>query len=431
MLTARDRVFVRANPSERYNIINVLKMKNFDEHKLKNFIDEKVIRSSPRFRSVLIKRLFSYYWKELSYKEIIRDYKIFKTVEVFNEEELTRYMKQEISNPLETYNSLPYEFQIVKYTSDPTQGALIMKFDHVFTDGLGVVSFIGGISDNHSPEIYPTIMKRRSTLPFSVSSIIKILSDLFLLPYVGYKHKKYIKKETIFHPLGFNPSGEVFTATTKPYKFDKFFQACKDVNISFNEFLMANISAGVKRYLTRHYTEDKIPKYIYVNIPIGNTGLPKSLDDVTSKVKNSCSVALVKLPLIHDPVKNYHRIKNILKESVGNFFYPLLNLCIVQFGFQFLPNYLFDLSVDAVAKNLDVCISNVPGSKFPLFYAGCEIHDIVSTVKAGGIFMFFLVLSYNNKLRVQITCDKLLGMRPEEMIECIEGAIAESVDIKE
>ncbi len=181
------------------------------------------------------------------------------------------------------------------------------------------------------------------------------------------------------------------------------------------------MSNSLKKYFQNHFSKNQIPSHIYITIPIGNTGVPKNKYEVD--LKNSCSSSFVALPLIDDPFKDYEKISQVLKESVGNFSQPIFNKIFPVFGLDLIPNVIFDYMTEKVVSNVDMCISNVPGSKCPLFYAGCEIDDIFSIVNPGLIFSFSLIQTFNNKLRVALSMDKLLGICPDKISEAIEKTL--------
>ncbi len=410
-LEGPDRVFVSTAKYEKFNIITVLKMKNFDEEKIKSFLINNIIKVYPKFRSVLKRKFLTYYWKELNCDIAEERVRKIKCHELYDDLELIKFVKNEINKKVEITNSFAYEFHLAKFNKN--QGALLIKFDHCFSDGLGVVALIGSVSENYSPNLLPTIMRKKI-----YPSPIKLIKDFFNLPFVIYKNKKFKKKSTILNPSSLDPSGQVLIGITKHYEFDIVFEYCKKLNLSINEFLIATLSNCLKKYFHTHFNENEIPSYIYATIPIGNTGAPKNKLEVD--LKNSCSSSFVALPLIDDPFKDYQKISQVLKESVGNFSQPIFNKFFPVFGLDFLPNFIFDYMTEKVVRNVDMCISNVPGSKCPLFYAGCEINDIFSLVNPGVIFSFSLIQTFNNKLRVAVSMDKLLKICPDEITKNIE-----------
>ena len=120
-------------------------------------------------------------------------------------------------------------------------------------------------------------------------------------------------------------------------------------------------------------------------------------------------------------------LSNLLKESVGNTFYPILSTLYAELCYEFLPNYIFDYLSHLMIRKVDLCISNVPGSKIPLIYCGSEVYDILSVINTGMIFSFSLVLSYNNKLRLLISLDKILGIDPQSLLKHIQKSIDLSI----
>lgn len=420
---ANDGIFIGREKNERYNIMAILKMKNFDENRLKEFLIEKLVRVFPKFRCILEEKFYTYFWREYPLYQAEEKVRKSKTVHIFDEQDLMKYISIELNTQIDIFRTFPYEFHFLKFFDTHGEGCLVIKFDHCFTDGMGVVSLIGSMADNYSQDLYPSIMKKNG-LP----SVKKIVKDLFTFPFTYFKHKRFQMVNNVINLKNMEPSGESHLKFSKAYDFDKLFNICKKLQISFNEFLIANISAGLKAYFKKNHPTE-VPKSIALSIPVATRGIPKAKENIT--VNNSASMVFVHMPLIDDPIKQYPLVKSCLHESVGNTFNHIFNKLLLLIGYEIFPMFILNKISKLLSSRVDICISNVPGSKIPLFYSGSEIHDILSVINSGKVFAFSLVLTYNNKLRILFSLDKLLGMKPEDVIEHIESTFDKSIDYLE
>ncbi len=95
---------------------------------------------------------------------------------------------------------------------------------------------------------------------------------------------------------------------------------------------------------------------------------------------------------------------------------------------EILPNFLFEKLSQTLKKPFDMCVSNVPGSKFPLIYSGSQVYDIISLVNTGLVNSFDIISTYNNHLRFQVAIDKIVNINPDEIVSCIEESLEKVIN---
>jgi len=431
-----DRVFLEKEIWERYNVVIVLKMKDFSEDKMKEFLIERVVKKFPKFTIVLVEKFHNFFWKNMPLENAIRKIRNIQTEYIKDQLEFLNYINIQVNSPTDIYNDYGYEFHLIKFNDNPKEGALVFKFDHAFSDGLGALSVIACIADNYESSLFPRIMHKQNHFNYlNFSFIWKLISDFISFPFLFYNCSRFVNPNHILNPQSVNRTGESIISISKSYNFENLFDRCKKLNLSFNEFLIANFSAGLKRYMDSVRDSDykkkqmscfTIPKSLIVTIPLGNRGIPKCASEVN--LQNVANVAYVNLPLIDEPIKDYHIIKKSLNKSVGNIVQHFFHKIFTYVTLQILPKFVYEYLKEIFISHLDMCISNVPGSKRTLLYSGSEVYDIIPIVNSGITFCFVLMSTYNNNLRFQIAVDKVLGINPKDIIDSLETTLDKAIN---
>jgi hypothetical protein len=433
---SKDRLFLGKEIWERYNVVIILKMKDFSEDKMKDFLIERVIKKFPKFSKVLVEKFNNYFWKKVPLENAISKIRKIQTKFIKDQQDFLNYINFQVNTPTDIYNDYGYEFHLIKFDDKLKEGALVFKFDHAFSDGLGALSVIACIADNYEYSLFPSIMQKKNHFNFwSFSFIWKLICDFISFPILFYNCFRFVDPNHMLNPKNLNRTGESIISISKCYNFENLFDRCKKLNLSFNEFLIANFSAGLKRYMDsirdsnyrkKHMKCFTIPKTLVVAIPIGNRGIPKDASEVS--LQNVGNLAYVNLPLIDDPIKDYHIIKKSLNKSVGNIVQHFFNKVFTYVTLQILPKFLYEHLKEIFISNLDMCISNVPGSKRTLLYSGSEVYDIIPVVNSGITFIFVLMLTYNNNFRFHIAVDRALGINPQDIIDSLEITLEKAID---
>ena len=157
-LTGIDKTFLDKNFHKRYQIVSLMSFSNFNAEKISNFILETHINKLHRFRLKLTKIFFEYWWTEVDAAEAKNKMKIYPRIKT--EKELMEYVSKELNTPLDVMHELPYEFHIIPFGEEKdNKGNILFKYDHLLTDGLGLVSTICSCATNYDINNFPSIMR--------------------------------------------------------------------------------------------------------------------------------------------------------------------------------------------------------------------------------------------------------------------------------
>lgn len=412
-MTPMDICFLSKKNYERYNIIGVIKFKNYEPMKIKEVLIEKAIKRIKRLRMKIEYTLFNYYWKEVSENEAIRTITI-------NEEEikdLEMYIENEISQYIDIRKRLPYELKLMKYKDECV---LLFKFDHILSDGLSIVSLICSLDDNYNKEIYPTIMQMNKKYEMSK---LNILIHSFMFIFYSF-YSMYIM---FFQSSGKTPfksskftTGKINMSIGKSHLISSFNKIRKEKGLTFNEAITSIISNVC-------YDISSNIKELKCMIPVSRRGIPSELSKI--HLVNEANIIYLNLPLIKDLSKNnlsliQNRLKNTFNNSFLNYSYLMWPKILCNFISFRLINYFSMIYF----SNVDLIISNIPGPKRELSYNGNTVKEIYTVVSPGKGVPFITVMSYNDKFIVSLSIDTKLSIDSKDIINKIDYKIDQFIN---
>jgi NRPS condensation-like uncharacterized protein len=148
-LNSFSRTLYSQKLHQRTNLLAVSLIENFNPDKIKNIIINRGIQKIPKLRAKLVKKFFGLYWKEVPLSEAYERVKIIEKP-FADEQEFMEYANKQSGNPIDL-NELLYSIEIASYmdkTSSTSKGGIIIRIDHILSDGLGMVALICALADN-------------------------------------------------------------------------------------------------------------------------------------------------------------------------------------------------------------------------------------------------------------------------------------------
>ena len=194
---------------------------------------------------------------------------------------------------------------------------------------------------------------------------------------------------------------------------------------TINDVLISTVTGSMRRYLkSRNYPVNTLDLNVLVPVNIRKPGTEVELG-------NKFSLIFLTLPVyIEDPVLRLKEVKrrmDDLKKSSD---------AMVNFGLLSTVGFM----PPGIAKNLaryfsskaSGILTNVPGPKEPLYFAGSEIKNMMFWVpRAGDVGLGVSILSYNGKVSVGIAADEGLMPDGEALLEGFEEELAHLVRLVE
>lgn len=178
--------------------------------------------------------------------------------------------------------------------------------------------------------------------------------------------------------------------------------------------LIATVTGAMRRYLkSRNYPVNKLDLRVTVPVNIRKPGTEFELG-------NRFSLVFLALPVyLEDPIlrlKEVNRRMNRLKKSSDPY---------VNFGFLsamgMLPPGIAKNMAHLFGNKASAVLTNVPGPREPLYFAGKKINNIMFWVpRSGAVGLGISILSYDGKVTVGLAADEGLMPDPEVFLEDFE-----------
>lgn len=336
MLIQTDKIFLGDKPIERINLVGISDLVDFDKDKIKEKLKEAVIKV-PKLNSKLVYFLGNYFWqqpklnedKSLRYKNISKDNKSnnnnIKFEERFNNvlvkevrslrnyHEALDYAHKQINIPLELdVNS--FECHLINYTdsNERRNGAVVFKMDHALSDGMGVLSLLLCLADNFNLDLFPAKLKK---FPNFFKRMIITFVSFFQFILFGWKilYRLIINKSNNKLFTNDNRTGIAnISKKTEEFDLNSIKKISKHFNITLNDAIITIISATLKKI-----SPDS--KDISLVLPVGNTAMPKNLNEVNNILKNSASGVNTLISLVDLNINSRNNSNNLdLLEKQSN-----------------------------------------------------------------------------------------------------------------
>ena len=183
---------------------------------------------------------------------------------------------------------------------------------------------------------------------------------------------------------------------------------------TLNDVLIATVTGAMRRYLkSRNYPVNKLDLRVTVPVNIRKPGTEFELG-------NRFSLVFLALPVyLEDPVLRLKEVKrrmDRLKKSPD---------AAVNFGLLsamgMLPSGIAKNMAHLFGNKASAVLTNVPGPREPLYFAGRKINNIMFWVpRTGAVGLGISILSYDGKVTVGLAADEGLMPDPEVLLEGFE-----------
>jgi hypothetical protein len=415
-LTNIDIAIVSEETKYRTNLLAIMLIDDYNEAALTtHFI--KALQSIRKFRLMLKKAFFSFYWKEVDMAQVPTRIKAIPGFK--SEEDFLAYCQVEMNNFIDIYSELPYTVELASIgPSVDKKGAIIFKIDHIVSDGLGIVTAICAISDNYDIHMFPKIMQANSNIP-----LLKRIWNFFVLnlsffiygPYVLFNTQNFKTDITPFKNLS-KPLGDTRIVVSKQYDLATALKRCRELNVTFNDMVLSVVSNMIKQISIEKGFKDV--NRLDIMIPIGRACLPKSITDLD--MGNYSTGMHVQIPAINNLDSGVTEVSKSLRKQLRN--YALANALnnITAFCHEMLPLELVLRLGDNLTRRMDLVCSNLPGPTKQLVFSGCKVRSMFPLPSTGRLKTFIPIVSYNGKYVIVISINEAVDVDKNRLMELID-----------
>ena len=181
-----------------------------------------------------------------------------------------------------------------------------------------------------------------------------------------------------------------------------------------NDVLLAAITGALRRYLIdRHSLVDELRAMVPFNLRPVDQPLPRELG-------NRFGLVYLQLPVgirgHRHRLEEVHRRMDAIKQSPeGAVAYAILGVIGLT------PAQIERRLVDVFASKSTLVLTNVPGPRQPVYFAGTRVAGVIPWVPAGGaIGLGISIFSYAEKVTVGVRVDAGVISDPEAIIDAFE-----------
>ena len=415
-----DKSLIGYCSRDQYNINLIMLFKgNFNPDEIKKAIEERLIKQIPKLHSRVVYKFFNYYWKEFPINEAIKQ--IFFT-SLQSKDEIENYLEKHLNFRINTLETFPFEIRIIEFNekNDSTSGAIHFKFDHILSDGLGLLSLCFCLCDDYSPEIYPKILRVKYTYSFIREILDTILFPLFSL-YALFIVITSSNERTEYKPMyNYHHYGISRFKMSDWYPLNSMRKLRSKYSVSFNTCVVGILLKAHKELLENVH-------FLNVIIPIGHTTLPLSVKDV--QLKNLAQGFMMCLPCINN-FSELPKLHKIINTHIFNTTLTSIPIFAFRMMSEFLPVKILNFIGNNIIFKSDILISNIPGPESKLTVCGCEMIDCYPVVSPGRMKAFFTISSFNGYFRYIAAFDKSVKYNLKDFMVIINKIMNEVNDIK-
>ena len=414
-----DKSLIGYCSRDQYNINLIMVFKgNFNPDEIKKAIEERLINQIPKLHSRVVYKFFNYYWKEFPPNEAIKQ--IFFT-SLKSKDEIENYLEKHLNFRINTLETFPFEIRIIEFNekTDSISGAIHFKFDHILSDGLGLLSLCFCLCDDYSPEIYPKILRVKYTYSFIREILDTILFPLFSL-YALFIVLTSSNERTEYKPMyNYHHYGISRFQMSKWYPLNSMKKLRAKYSVSFNTCVVGILLKAHKELLENIH-------FLNVIIPCGHTTLPLTVKDV--KLKNLAQGFMMCLPCI-DNFNELTKLHKIINTHIFNTTITSIPIIAFRMMSEFLPAKILNFIGNNIIFKSDILISNIPGPESKLKVCGCEMIDCYPVVSPGRMKAFFTISSFNGYFRYIAAFDKSVKYNLKDLMFVINKIMNDINDI--
>ena len=419
-VTGIEKVYITKNPKDGFHIVSCIHFSNYNQEEIYSFICESYICKLKRFRQKLTVKFFEFWFTEVPIEEAKNS--IIKLQPFNSEEEIMNYIQIEMNEEIDIFNELPYQIKIAQIgKKEEKKGILIFKFEHIMTDGLGLISALCTTASNYNIESFPSIIKKMKEGSFLETIFFWLLFPFYIIhsSFIFLPMRKY-KSPLI--PNHFSGNNNIIKG--KSYKIKDFENFKKLNKISFNDLMVSVISKSMYNLVNlQKYENYKNKKRMRIFLPISRKKLARNTDEID--IVNKTNLVVCDVPIIKDYLKkNLQNIHNDIKKYFKKY---------IQFAYIKTTTTLgticswpiFEIASQALCNRFELAFTNVPGPKVKLNYGNNIIDNLIFYITPSRGLSFLCLISYNEEFRLTLSVDENCDVKSDMYLKLIESELDE------
>lgn len=405
-LTGSDLSICSDDVQLRSNVLVVIVLEDFDLEKFFNSFQSKLAKII-KFKLQLVRIFFNYYWKTVPEEELKKRFFILNPFRT--EEDFIYYCKEEVNKFIDIFNELPYTINIgqIGHPSEK-KGCLLIKIDHILSDGLGIVTALCTMANNYTLELFPKVMQNYSKISLWKKILYEIIIQLSFIYYglvVLYQTQTWKGSNTSLK-VKTKPLGNSYLGISKHYDLATSLKKCKELGITFNDMVMTVVSKVFTK-MSEESGYKNIDNFITL-VPIGRNPLPKDIKHLN--IGNFTASTNVYVPSVKSFMEGYKTMSKVLKRQLNSIGYSVAVTNLTLLLNEIFPMWMTFKLGNNYCERLDYICSNLPGPTQQLVYDGGKIISMYPFITAGRLKIFVPIVSYNGRYTIAISVNEACSL---------------------
>ncbi len=194
----------------------------------------------------------------------------------------------------------------------------------------------------------------------------------------------------------------------------------KTFKVTVNDVLVAAVAGGLRRYL--EYRGESVRRHLHIRAMVPVNLRPM---DEAAKLGNHFGLVVLSLPLgLKNPLERMIEVKRRM-DDLKNSPEAVVGYTLLE-AMGMSPKQIESLAVQFFAMKSTLVLTNVPGPRQKLYFAGSPIERIMFWVpQSGRLGMGVSIFSYADVVSVGVMTDYELVPDPEQIARFVEEDFAE------
>ncbi|MCP4121772.1 MAG: wax ester/triacylglycerol synthase family O-acyltransferase [Bacteroidetes bacterium] len=199
-------------------------------------------------------------------------------------------------------------------------------------------------------------------------------------------------------------------AWSKPVPLPKIKEIGKKTNATVNDVLLAAMTGAIRLHLVKH--DEDLLKPFRIICPVNiRKGDKIHVDNQIGMISLELPVHLVEP---HDRIIEINRKTKQLKKSLE----PAAVYTILNIAGDFLPKKLEMMAAEHIGDRIMGVLSNVPGPREPVYFAGKEVENIMFWIPQTNVLgVGMSIISYNGQVSLGVATDTNLIDDPDFIMD--------------
>ena len=213
-------------------------------------------------------------------------------------------------------------------------------------------------------------------------------------------------------------AGSRRVAWSEPVSLDRIKDACHRRRVTVNDMLLTALAAALSECLS---ADEDLPEEIHAMVPVNLRPLDRP---IPAELGNDFALILLELPVGElPPAERLRRVASHMEAIKGSHEAP------IAFGFLnamgMTPPWVEDRLIGFFTEKASMVVTNVPGPREPLSFAGAPITGVLVWAPcSGSLGMTVSIFSYAGEVTAGFMADTALAAAPEALARAFEAELA-------